>query len=56
MDNGLIFPYPCVAVHTEAPVLTAQNLTDSAPSGVRGVRGCVGSSVVVGKRWGDAGR
>jgi hypothetical protein len=34
MDNGLIFPYPCVAVHTEAPVLTTQNLTDSAPSGV----------------------
>jgi hypothetical protein len=36
MDNGLIFPYPCVAVHAEAEVLTAQNLTDRALSGARG--------------------
>ena len=35
MDNGLIFPYPCVAVHAETEVLTTQMVGDQSPSGVR---------------------
>lgn len=34
MDNGLIFPYPCVCVRDEAAVLTAQMVVDHALSGV----------------------
>ncbi len=38
MDNGLIFPYPCIRAHAESVVLTIQILSE-APSGAR---------------WGDA--
>ena len=55
MDNGLIFPYPCVRVPDESEVLTTQNLTDPILR-VTTVGGCVGPSLVVVKRWGDAGR
>jgi hypothetical protein len=55
MDNGLIFPYPCVSVPDESAVLTAQNRIH-ATFGCAGVRGCAGPSLVVVKRWGDAGR
>ena len=33
MDNGLIFPYPCVSVPDESAVLTTQNRIDHSPSG-----------------------
>lgn len=56
MDNGLIFPYPCVCARTESAVLTTQMVVDQSLSGVRRFTCCVGSSLVVGKRWGDAGR
>jgi hypothetical protein len=36
MDNGLIFPYPCVRVPDESVVLTTQNRAHQSPSGVRG--------------------
>jgi hypothetical protein len=49
MDNGLIFPYPCVCVRDESPVLTAQKAADQSLRGAT-VAGCVGSSVVVVKR------
>ncbi len=55
MDNGLIFPYPCVCVPDESEVLTAQKVTDQSLRGAT-VTGCVGPSLVVVKRWGDAGR
>jgi hypothetical protein len=28
MDNGLIFPYPCVRARDESPVLTTQTILD----------------------------
>lgn len=35
MDNGLIFPYPCVGARDESAVLTTQNhRIDHSPSGV----------------------
>jgi len=56
MDNGLIFPYPCVRAHTEAVLLTVQTITDRVffkdPAGFC----CAGPALVVGKRGGDAGR
>lgn len=55
MDNGLIFPYPCMSVPDESPVLTAQKVADLILR-ERTVAGCAGPSVVVVKRWGDAGR
>jgi hypothetical protein len=55
MDNGLIFPYPCVRARDESVVLTAQMVADQSLRGAT-VTGCVGSSLVVVKRWGDAGR
>lgn len=55
MDNGLIFPYPCVGAHDESVVLTTQMVVDHSFRGVT-IAGCVGSSLVVVKRWGDAGR
>ena len=56
MDNGLIFPYPCVGARDESILLTTQKVADQSP--FRGARaiGCVGPGVVVVKRWGDAGR
>ena len=53
MDNGLIFPYPCIRAHAESTVLTIQILMDHLR--VTGW-GCMGPWLVVGKRWGDAGR
>ncbi len=32
MDNGLIFPYPCVRAHGESVILTALNVLEH-PSG-----------------------
>ncbi len=55
MDNGLIFPYPCVRAHDESEVLTAQMVAYPILR-ERKVAGCVGPSLVVVKRWGDAGR
>lgn len=57
MDNGLIFPYPCVGARDESAVLTTQNRIDrSLPFGGVEFWGCVGTSLVVVKRRGDAGR
>ncbi len=53
MDNGLIFPYPCFRAHNESVVLTAQNPKDFLREAGGG---CAGPSLVVVKRWGDAGR
>lgn len=36
MDNGLIFPYPCMSVPDESILLTTQNRFHRTPSGVRG--------------------
>lgn len=55
MDNGLIFPYPCVRAHDESEVLTTQMVAYLILR-ERKVAGCVGPSLVVVKRWGDAGR
>ena len=55
MDNGLIFPYPCVRARDESVVLTTQNLADQSLRGAT-AGGCVGPRLVVVKRWGDAGR
>ena len=55
MDNGLIFPYPCVCVPDESIVLTTQKVDHRSLRG-EGLRGCVGPWLVVVKRWGDAGR
>ena len=33
MDNGLIFPYPCVGVPDESIVLTTQKVARSIPFG-----------------------
>jgi hypothetical protein len=55
MDNGLIFPYPCVRARDESPVLTTQTTIDPILRETTIVC-CVGPSVVVVKRWGDAGR
>lgn len=55
MDNGLIFPYPCVSVPDESAVLTAQTMDHRSLRG-EGFMRCAGPSLVVVKRWGDAGR
>ena len=55
MDNGLIFPYPCVGAPDESEVLTTQKVLDRSLRG-KACTGCVGPSLVVVKRWGDAGR
>ena len=55
MDNGLIFPYPCVSVPDESILLTTQKVAHRILR-VMGVAGCVGPGLVVVKRWGDAGR
>jgi hypothetical protein len=36
MDNGLIFPYPCVGARDESTPLTTQKVADQSPSGGRG--------------------
>ena len=36
MDNGLIFPYPCVGVPDESTLLTTQMVVYQTLSGVRG--------------------
>ena len=56
MDNGLIFPYPCVRARDESILLTTQKVADPIPFGVKTATGCVGPGWVVVKRWGDAGR
>ena len=56
MDNGLIFPYPCVGARDEAILLTTQRVADRIPFRVMRAAGCVGPGLVVVKRWGDAGR
>lgn len=43
MDNGLIFPYPCVRAHDESVVLTTQNHGYFDPFGVRGTVGLRGT-------------
>ncbi len=51
MDNGLIFPYPCMCVHDESAVLTIQNHRDRTFRGVAlvGLHGTfVGSSQAMG--------
>lgn len=55
MDNGLIFPYPCVSVPDESILLTTQMVAHPILR-ERRVTGCVGPGWVVVKRWGDAGR
>ena len=55
MDNGLIFPYPCVGAHDESILLTTQMVDDRSLRGEE-FTGCVGPGWVVVKRWGDAGR
>ena len=55
MDNGLIFPYPCVRVPDETIVLTTQKVADPILR-EKTAAGCVGPRLVVVKRWGDAGR
>ena len=55
MDNGLIFPYPCVGVPDESILLTTQMVAYRSLRGER-TAGCVGPGWVVVKRWGDAGR
>ena len=55
MDNGLIFPYPCVRVPDESAVLTIQKVVYQSLRGAR-IAGCMGPPLVVVKRWGDAGR
>ena len=55
MDNGLIFPYPCVRARDESILLTAQMVADRILR-EKTVTGCVGPGLVVVKRWGDAGR
>ena len=55
MDNGLIFPYPCVRARDESILLTTQMVVYQSLRGAR-MTGCVGPRLVVVKRWGDAGR
>lgn len=55
MDNGLIFPYPCMSVPDESILLTAQTVVHQSLRGARITR-CAGPVWVVVKRWGDAGR
>lgn len=56
MDNGLIFPYPCVGARDESAVLNHPKPDRSLPFGGVEFWGCVGTSLVVVKRRGDAGR
>jgi hypothetical protein len=51
MDNGLIFPYPCVRARDESTLLTTQKVADQSLRGkdsrrLRGTR--VGSSQAMG--------
>ena len=51
MDNGLIFPYPCVRVPDESILLTTQKVVDQSLRGatdrrLRGTR--IGSSQAMG--------
>lgn len=55
MDNGLIFPYPCVSVPDESILLIAQMVANQFLREA-GVAGCARPGWVVVKRWGDAGR
>lgn len=55
MDNGLIFPYPCMSVPDESILLTTQKVGDRLLRESTST-GCVGPVWVVVKRWGDAGR
>lgn len=55
MDNGLIFPYPCMSVPDESILLTTQTVAYQLLREA-GVTRCVGPVWVVVKRWGDAGR
>ncbi len=55
MDNGLIFPYPCVRARDESVLLTVQMVVHRSLRG-ESVTGCTGPGRVVVKRRGDAGR
>ncbi len=55
MDNGLIFPYPCVGARDESILLTTQKVVYQSLRGAK-IAGCVGPGLVVVKQWGDAGR
>ena len=54
MDNGLIFPYPLDASMLNLGMLTTR--TCVLETSVEGMWASVGPELVVGKRWGDAGR
>lgn len=54
MDNGLIFPYPRRNAHAEPSDANRPN-TGRDPFEVAAGTSA-GSGLVVGKRWGDAGR
>jgi hypothetical protein len=54
MDNGLIFPYRCECVPAEPSDANHPPGGVLPSGGLRRVR--VGPGLVVGKRWGDAGR
>ena len=49
MDNGLIFPYPCICDHGESLILTALKPCSVPFFWGVGVCGCVGPDVVVAK-------
>ena len=51
MDNGLIFPYPLIRAHAEPG--DAKRLK---PASLRASWWIARTELVVGKRWGDAGR
>ena len=48
MDNGLIFPYPCVCDHGESVILTALKYRQESLCGSRWC-GCAGPELVVAK-------
>jgi hypothetical protein len=55
MDNGLIFPYPRRNAHAEPSDANRPNTRGLVLSRI-GAGTSAGSGLVVGKRWGDAGR
>ena len=53
MDNGLIFPYPCIRAQWRIICAKRPELAGSPSGDLKGMRVTLG---VVVKRWGDAGR